>query len=323
MTRMEKGLWVSVTVLVGCVVILSCIILLRLSASEAKQQEGSDASSQREDLLSSSSVIARLGGDSITEGQMQHELSRKYGVQMLQDMLKEKAVDQEAALLGIEVTPAEMDQELKRVVAGYEDEDAYYKMMFEQAGLTRVGVRDDIYRQLLMDKIMVAYANVREDEINDYISANPKVFHAPEQLNISQIMVDTKKEAEEILEQLADHADFASLAEQYSTDVFSSDQGGELGLIDLDDPFTDPVILASAKRLEVGQVDGPVKLKQGYAIIQLNGRIAARLMSDEESRIVARKEIAHTKGKSSQEIEQDLLEKYGAEVLDSKYVAIQ
>ncbi|WP_314590700.1 peptidylprolyl isomerase [Paenibacillus terrigena] len=320
---MEKGLWVSVTVLVGCVVILSCIILLRLSASETKQQEGPDASSQREDSLSSSSVIARLGGDSITEGQMQHELSRKYGVQMLQDMLKEKAVDQEAALLGIEVTPAEMDQELKRVVAGYEDEEAYYKLMLEQAGLTRAGVRDDIHRQLLMDKIMVAYANVREDEINDYISANPKVFHAPEQLNISQIMVDTKKEAEEILGQLADHADFATLAEQYSMDVFSSDQGGELGLIDVDDPFTDPVILASAKRLEVGQVDGPVKLKQGYAIIQLNGRIAARSMSDEESHIVARKEIAHTKGKSSQEIEQDLLEKYGAEVLDSKYLAIQ
>ncbi|MBJ8193701.1 hypothetical protein JDS79_44075, partial [Bacillus cereus] len=83
----------------------------------------------------------------------------------------------------------------------YEDEDAYYKLMFEQAGLTRAGVHDDIYRGLLMDKIMIAYANVREDEINDYISANPKVFHAPEQLNISQIMVDTKKEAEEILEQ--------------------------------------------------------------------------------------------------------------------------
>jgi len=323
MTRMEKGLWVSVAVLVGCVVILSCIILLRLAAPGSKQQEGQDASSQHEDSLSSSSVIARLGGDNITEGQMQHELSRKYGVQMLQDMLKKKAVAQEAELLGIEVSPAEVDQELERLVAGYENEDAYYKMMFEQAGLTRAGVRDDTYRGLLMDKIMVAYANVREDEINDYISANPKVFHAPEQLNISQIIVDTKKEAEDILVQLADHADFASLAEQYSTDVFSANQGGELGLTDVDDPFMDPVILASALRLEVGQMDGPIKLKQGYAVILLNGRTAARSMSDEESRMLALKEVAHTKGKSSQEIEQDLLEKYGAEVLDSKYLAIQ
>jgi len=319
MTRMEKGLWVSVAVLVGCVVILSCIILLRLSASESKQQEGQDASSQHED----SNVIARLGGESITEGQVQHELSRKYGVQMLQDMLKEKAVTQEAELLGIKVTPAEVDEELGRLVAGYENEDAYYKMMFEQAGLTRTGVRDDIYRGLLMDKIMVVYANIREDEINDYISANPRVFHAPEQLNISQITVNTKQEAESILEQLADHADFASLAEQYSTDAFSADQGGELGLIDMDDPFADTVILTSAARLEVGQVDGPIKLKQGYAVILLNGRIAARSMSDAESRMIARKEIAHAKGKSSQEIERDLLEKYGAEVLDSKYLAIQ
>lgn len=323
MTRIEKGLWVSVVLLVGCVVFLACMILFRpagTSEVSSNQQEGIDKSTQgKESASGSSRIIAKLGDETITEEQLQEALASKYGTQMLQDLLKSKAVAKEADVLGIEVTDEEVDQEQRRIMAGYEDEASYYQMMMNEMGYTREELRRETYQTLLLEKVMVSYANISDAEVEDYIRQHPELFETVEKLDISQIIVDTEEDAQNILDKLADKGDFGTLAKEYSMDSYSADQGGALGYLDRNDPFVDKRILSAADKLGVGGIDGPIRVEQGYAIIILNGRQEAKAMSKSESQWIARKETALAKGESMQDIEQNLLHKYGAEVVDSHF----
>lgn len=85
----------------------------------------------------------------------------------------------------------------------------------------------------------------------------------------SHILVETQEEAEQLLSQLMQGADFAELAKQHSRDRASGDKGGDLGMFgkgDLRPEFEDAVF-----RLKVGSMSGIVKTDLGYHIIKRTG----------------------------------------------------
>jgi hypothetical protein len=81
------------------------------------------------------------------------------------------------------------------------------------------------------------------------------------------ILLATETEAEEVLAELAEGADFAALAQERSEDPGSAEQGGDLGpqprgawLLEFDD-----AVWAAA----VGEVVGPVQTQAGFHVIEL------------------------------------------------------
>jgi len=90
----------------------------------------------------------------------------------------------------------------------------------------------------------------------------------PEQeFNASHILVKTKVEAQDLIKQLNDGADFASLAKDKSTGP-SGKSGGELGWFSkgqMVKPFEDAV-----KEMAVGEISPPVETQFGWHVIKLN-----------------------------------------------------
>jgi tetratricopeptide (TPR) repeat protein len=85
------------------------------------------------------------------------------------------------------------------------------------------------------------------------------------------IVVDSQSEAEQVLKRLQAGSDFATLAREKSIDP-SAANGGSLGRID---PATLRTELRDAlKGVETGQLTGPVKIANGYAILKVDGRTA-------------------------------------------------
>jgi len=77
-----------------------------------------------------------------------------------------------------------------------------------------------------------------------------------------------RQQAEELVQQLRDGADFAELARAHSTDSLSAEKGGDLGLFErgvMVGAFEDAVFA-----MEVGQVSDPVRSQYGYHVIKLN-----------------------------------------------------
>ncbi len=70
-------------------------------------------------------------------------------------------------------------------------------------------------------------------------------------------------------------ADFAQIAKQYSNDETTKEQGGELGLLEVDN-LQEKEFKNAIENLEVGQISPPFKTKFGWHILKLNSREEAR-----------------------------------------------
>jgi peptidyl-prolyl cis-trans isomerase C len=96
-------------------------------------------------------------------------------------------------------------------------------------------------------------------------------FKPQDEVRARHILVKTEDEANDIIKQLKDGADFAKLAEEKSTDTGSAKNGGDLGYFTHDTmvkPFAD-----AAFAMKPGEVsDKPVKTEFGYHIIKVEDK---------------------------------------------------
>jgi len=104
-------------------------------------------------------------------------------------------------------------------------------------------------------------------------------------VNARHIVVDTREEAQRLLEQIRAGADFAALARQYSQDAFTRERGGDLG-------YFPRGILTSSKVEEVafslqpGQVSEVIESELGYHIVQVLDRVEEMEVSPENLRLL-------------------------------------
>ncbi|HEU0117534.1 MAG TPA: peptidylprolyl isomerase, partial [Alphaproteobacteria bacterium] len=96
-------------------------------------------------------------------------------------------------------------------------------------------------------------------------------FKPEDEVRARHILVPTEDEAENIIKQLKDGADFAKLAEEKSKDTQSAKNGGDLGYFPHDamvKPFAD-----AAFAMKAGDVsDKPIKTEFGYHVIKVEDK---------------------------------------------------
>ena len=119
-----------------------------------------------------------------------------------------------------------------------------------------------------------------------------------------------------MLGELAQGADFAELARRYSQDAATVDDGGEWGWVDEQDPFIDAALLEAARKMQIGEATGPLQVSLGYAVLRLDGksRLEGKAYADVRDEI--KRQLAMEQAISMQDLQQALLAKYGAKVLD-------
>lgn len=175
----------------------------------------------------------------------------------------------EAESLGVTVTDqavTERVDELKNQF--FEGDDAKYQKELESLGLTGEDVRADVRAQLISEKIfdqVTKDVTVTAEDVQAYYDDNKEQFEVPESREVAHILVETKKEAEDLYAQLQDGADFAQLAKEHSTDTGSAENGGKL--TDERGAFV-PEFEKVAFALDTGEVGEPVKSEFGWHIIK-------------------------------------------------------
>ncbi|WP_322407255.1 SurA N-terminal domain-containing protein [Idiomarina sp. PL1-037] len=140
----------------------------------------------------------------------------------------------------------------------------------------------DMFRT--QEKLSVAYVElslaaveseveISDEEVLQYYDERQQQYSTEEERRMSHILVEfdtdnAKEKAEEALVELEQGADFPEVAQTYSDDTFSAEQGGDLGWIEagmMDEDFD-----AAAFELEsVGDLSGIVETSFGYHIIKL------------------------------------------------------
>ncbi|WP_239619014.1 peptidylprolyl isomerase [Cohnella mopanensis] len=261
-------------------------------------------------------IVATIGDSNITRQQLLDQLLSVYGSQTLRSMMLQKAVNEEAKISQIVVTDEELEQELRLMQQGYEDEDQFYEAMDEQLGMNREQVREDARYRLLLEKLSIRDISVSPTEIDSYLEEHREQLQPRKKYQWAQIVVQTAEQANGLLDRLAEGEDFAQLARRYSMDEFTAEDGGNVGWIEDQDPFEAPAVMDAVSAMHVGETTGPIHVDQGYVIVRLDGKQEMQTKTEEEIRTEVRRQLALGKAVSTRELEQALLIKYRADVKD-------
>lgn len=317
----EKWLWGLCVALAAVAAILAVMLVQATSAKQAAPANegapvpapGGGSGAQNVDSPSERRVIAQAGGTILYEDEFAKGLRELFGPEFVRYWMKQTVVRLEAQARGIQVTRADIDEELRRMQVGYESSAEFYRVMREQLGLTEQALRNDALNRLQLEGIATAAVVVTEADVEKYIEENPEEFAPMQDVRYAQIIVDTKERVELVLDRLAQGAPFELLARDVSTDAATASAGGDSGWVPADDPFILPEIAAAITKLGVGDVSPPIPLEDGqWAVLTLLGRRTINPLDDSGVRAELRRELALAAAPSLFEVETMLLEKYDA-----------
>jgi parvulin-like peptidyl-prolyl isomerase len=125
-------------------------------------------------------------------------------------------------------------------------------------------VREDLEVQALQ-RLVAGPIEPTAEELQTYFGENQSNYDVQEQVSASHILVATREQAEQLLTELQDGADFATLAKENSLDTTSGAQGGALGWFsrgDMVEAFDE-----AAFSTPVGELSDIVETQYGFHII--------------------------------------------------------
>jgi parvulin-like peptidyl-prolyl isomerase len=171
-------------------------------------------------------------------------------------------IEQGGTALGIGLTEEELEQQVEADI-----EDGGGQAPFEE-WLQATGQTREDYKEMRRQSLLAQQAM-------DAVSVD--VATEAEQVHVRLIMVDSEETAQQILTMLQEGGDFAALVREHSLDLATKENGGDLGWFPRGLVVSE--LEAAAFALQPGQVSGVVRLGEGYHIIQVVEREAARPLS--------------------------------------------
>jgi foldase protein PrsA len=195
---------------------------------------------------------------------------RKFG-----DVAKEKLLDMlvdeklqllKAKELGITVTDAEVNTEVDNAKKYFDSEEKFNEFLKGQSmdlDYFTQSVKKELTISKLVDK-MTESISVTDEEVKTYYETNKNEFLS---VKASHILLDTKEEAEKMLERVKAGEDFAELAKQYSKDPSAKENSGNLDYFrqgTMVEPFE-----KAAFALKPGEISDVVQTDFGFHIIKV------------------------------------------------------
>jgi parvulin-like peptidyl-prolyl isomerase len=182
-----------------------------------------------------------------------------YAPAILDGMVNDELVRQEASRRGLEASPEEIDQALRESLGLKEGEEASLQDLYQER-LQELKIDDHEYRGFLE-------MNLLRQKLNDALGSD--IPEEMEQVNPLVILATDEATARAILARLEGGEDFSELARNESLDQETKEKGGDLGWLPRG---LRPELEEAAFALAVGEVSQPVYTSQGYYLIKVVGR---------------------------------------------------
>ncbi|MBW7473350.1 peptidylprolyl isomerase [Paenibacillus oenotherae] len=230
----------------------------------------------------SNEVVATVNGDDITKADLYKSLVEVGGEQTLDNLIQETLINQEADKAGVKITEADINKEIDSIKERFGGSEEELTKQLQSSGMTIETLKKQLAPQLTMRKILEPKVTITDDEIKQFFDENKAQFDTVEQVKVAHILLATKEEAEAVLKQLKEGADFAQLAKEKSTDPGSKDNGGEYDFFPrgtMHEPFED-----AAFNLKKDELSGVVQTDSGFHVIKLLDRKDAHSATLEEKK---------------------------------------
>ncbi|MBI5676055.1 MAG: peptidylprolyl isomerase [Nitrospirae bacterium] len=251
---------------------------------------------------STGSVIAKVNNTSITKEEFLKEsqlvpdwakqnFSTKDGKErFLEELIKKELIYQDAKNKGLD-----KDKEILSQVEEFK----------------KMTLLSFVLKKEIEEKVQVS-----DEEAKNYYDKNQDKFKKGEEISASHILVDTEKEAKDILARLKKGEAFAKLAMALSKDKGSAVKGGDLGFFTRGRML--PEFEEAAFSLKPGEISAPLKTQFGYHIIKVTERKEGAMVPFEEAKETVKRQLLSEKQKSAFDAYIDALKKKSKITTESK-----
>lgn len=215
-----------------------------------------------------SKPVAVVNGENITFEQLDVLLEQRYGKQVLNELVTGMVIDQEAKKRNVQVTPAEIDAQLKQIQDAYPGQDIA-TVAQQQFGYDLAGLRNQIRISIEVEKMLEPQLKLTDKDLQDYYNTNKQQFATPQEVKLQQVITDSEAKAKEASQALKNNTDIKTVVEKYG--VKNPPAGLTNGTVDFT-PVTQitPEISMSVGALKPGGVSDPISLQSGvYAVVKL------------------------------------------------------
>jgi foldase protein PrsA len=251
--------------------------------------------------ITDKNIVAIVNGKEIVKQDLYDLLVRTYGEDALDVLVRRTLIYQAAEKEGISVSKEETEDKLKALVKGEVDvmmqaykisdkaelEKELAKIdssIAEFEGKLNKRMRKQAEVEALAEKVMLKSIVVTEEDLK---AAFEQEYG--DRIEASQIVLKTRKDAEEVLKKLKSGADFTTIAKNESVDRASAARGGKM------QPFSPKDSLGKdVANLKVGELSDIIKTDYGYHIIKITGKKSAgnktiKSVKDDLEKIVIKK----------------------------------
>ena len=153
----------------------------------------------------------------------------------------------------------------------------------------------------------IAFDTIADADVQTLYDANFADAGGDLEWNASHILVATEEEAQNLIDQLNDGADFVALAQEFSTGP-SGPNGGALGWFGTG--MMVPEFETAVAGLEAGEISAPVQTQFGWHVVKLN-----------ESRISAPPALEDVRADLEEELRRQRVDAYLAELTEAAEIA--
>ncbi|MCY9187102.1 peptidyl-prolyl cis-trans isomerase [Bacillus halotolerans] len=230
--------------------------------------------------------IATIGGKSVTREEWLKEMEDEYGKSTLEDMINVRVVEQLAKKNNLKVSKSEIDREFLLI-------KAVNNSFYEDEHTTEKEWKDQIRYNILLEELLTKDIDISKTEMKSFYNQNKELYQFDDSYRIRHIVVKDEEEAKQVLKELEGGSSFEAVAAERSTDRYTSPYGGDLGFVTEASDNIPSSYIEEAKTLKQDEWSNePIKVNNGYAIIQLKEKLNARTFSYDEVKNQIKRQIA-------------------------------
>lgn len=214
------------------------------------------------------------------------EMEDQYGKSTLEDMINVRVVEQLAKKNDLKVSKSEIDREFLLI-------KAVNNSFYEDEHTTEKEWKDQIRYNILLEELLTRDIDISNSEMKSFYNKNKELYQFDDSYRIRHIVVKDEEEAREVLKELEGGSSFEAVAAERSTDRYTSPYGGDLGFVTEASDNIPSAYIEEAKTLNKDEwSEEPIKVSNGYAVIQLKEKLKARTFSYAEVKDQIRRQIA-------------------------------
>src|SRR6185295_16076945 len=261
------------------------------------------------DRSAPANVAATVNGRAITYAQLDKQFEAQFSgaggepssgdqaqiqkLEVLRTLVDNEIMLQRAEKLGLMAGDADVDAKFNELKAPYTQEE--FQKQLDARKMTvdelKAQLRRDLSVQKLFNKEITSQITITDKDISDFYTSNKGSFNLAEpQIHMAQILVtpnpdpnvrnlkndkardeeQARKKIQSIATRLRGGEDFAMLAQNYSEDPNSSQNGGDLGFVPESALERSNAELRKAiLSLRAGETTGVLRTNEGYRILKV------------------------------------------------------